>query len=418
MDEKLELAQVQTQEPEEDEVDDRPVIGKCYVCDAEIREGDYFEEDCEGNKYCEDCEGERGWCEHCKQDVPPDSTRAVRVGYRNEEYWCEHCRDNDAVECDDCGEMVSTNYTHSDDRSVVCDDCYDDHWVTCCDCDCLVRTEDSLCDERTYEYYCEGCWDERKKYENIHEYEYKPRPVFFGDGKAAEHLYLGFELEAGCLDNDYDADEIAGEVSDGHCYCKHDCSIDEYGFELVSHPHTLQAHKEAGWDKTLKIMRDSGMLSHDAKNCGLHVHASRMFMGDDEEEKWDLVADFMSKHKDKFVKLARRESSYAYYVCDGEGRRGRYCALNLTNSSTVEFRIFKGTLKFETLMASLELVDATCRFVKAWGRDDIVPGWYDFCIYISNHRADYGELIDYMDAKYVWSFAGHKAPSYDAADEC
>lgn len=38
----------------------------------------------------------------------------------------------------------------------------------------------------------------------------------------------------------------------------------------------------------------------------------------------------------------------------------RYTCVNLTNADTVEFRIFRGTLKLNTLIAALQLVDRIC----------------------------------------------------------
>ena len=42
--------------------------------------------------------------------------------------------------------------------------------------------------------------------------------------------------------------------------------------------------------------------------------------------------------------------------------RGRYQAINLTNRATVEFRLFRGTLKRGTLMATLQLVSNMTRY--------------------------------------------------------
>ena len=39
---------------------------------------------------------------------------------------------------------------------------------------------------------------------------------------------------------------------------------------------------------------------------------------------------------------------------------GRYTSVNLTNKSTIEFRIFRGTLKYNTLIATLQLLDRIC----------------------------------------------------------
>ena len=39
---------------------------------------------------------------------------------------------------------------------------------------------------------------------------------------------------------------------------------------------------------------------------------------------------------------------------------GRYTCVNLTNRDTIEFRMFRGTLKYNTLIATLQLVDRIC----------------------------------------------------------
>ena len=39
---------------------------------------------------------------------------------------------------------------------------------------------------------------------------------------------------------------------------------------------------------------------------------------------------------------------------------GRYTCVNLTNEDTIEFRIFRGTLKYNTLIATLQLIDKIC----------------------------------------------------------
>ena len=39
---------------------------------------------------------------------------------------------------------------------------------------------------------------------------------------------------------------------------------------------------------------------------------------------------------------------------------GRYTCVNLQNLDTVEFRMFRGTLKTNTILATLELIDRIC----------------------------------------------------------
>ena len=40
--------------------------------------------------------------------------------------------------------------------------------------------------------------------------------------------------------------------------------------------------------------------------------------------------------------------------------RSRYTCVNLQNDSTIEFRIFRGTLKYNTLIATLQLIERIC----------------------------------------------------------
>ena len=39
---------------------------------------------------------------------------------------------------------------------------------------------------------------------------------------------------------------------------------------------------------------------------------------------------------------------------------GRYTCVNLENPATIEFRMFRGTLKYNTLIATLQLVNRIC----------------------------------------------------------
>ena len=43
-----------------------------------------------------------------------------------------------------------------------------------------------------------------------------------------------------------------------------------------------------------------------------------------------------------------------------KGSSYRYTAVNLTNRNTIEFRMFRGTLKLNTFLATLQLVDRIC----------------------------------------------------------
>ena len=72
--------------------------------------------------------------------------------------------------------------------------------------------------------------------------------------------------------------------------------------------------------------------------------------------------------------------------------QGRYKAINLQNLSTIEFRLFRGTLNFNTFLASLQFVVTITRFVKSIKLADIFSvTWEDIFL-----CTKYPELKEYM----------------------
>ena len=83
----------------------------------------------------------------------------------------------------------------------------------------------------------------------------------------------------------------------------------------------------------------------------------------------------VEKHWEELVKFSRRTQSqldrwasrYGFHNSPKEllkrakgGSVGRYACINLQNEDTIEFRIFRGTLKYNTLIATLQLLDRIC----------------------------------------------------------
>ena len=87
------------------------------------------------------------------------------------------------------------------------------------------------------------------------------------------------------------------------------------------------------------------------------------------------------------LKRFTRENSYTSY-------NGRYSALNLQNSNTIEIRIFRGTLKEDRFKRSLELVDAISHFVKLHGFNAM--NWNNFRRYIVRENR-YTNLSNYLE---------------------
>ena len=53
------------------------------------------------------------------------------------------------------------------------------------------------------------------------------------------------------------------------------------------------------------------------------------------------------------------------------GGGGRYSSVNLLNEDTIEFRIFRGTLKYNTLIATLQLVERICSVATVMSDDQL-----------------------------------------------
>lgn len=77
----------------------------------------------------------------------------------------------------------------------------------------------------------------------------------------------------------------------------------------------------------------------------------------------------------------------------------RYTALNLCNRNTIEFRIFRGTLRYNTFISTLELVNCICDTAINYTEDEIKKlSWSEFVARIE----DAPELINYLKEKKLY----------------
>lgn len=389
---------------------------------------------------CKDCRdsGDYTTCRECGCLI---NTRCESYLCYEDEYICAACRDTDGWEvCADCGRLVqSEDYETDDEGTIVCNDCFRENWTHCDDCGCLVRLSDAHYDD--YVAVCDWCFDERWavcedcgnlfNVENeggrindsfycgecvvdhrniIHEYDYKPYPEFYGLGR----LFLGVELE---IDDGGEDDENAEQlecITGDEMYYKHDSSLKD-GFECVTHPMTLKYHRyQFPWADLCKKAASLGYKSHDAGTCGLHVHVSRNALGDNEDEQDATIARilyFFERNWDALLKFSRRTESqlnqwaarYTHKDTVDEYHEGiknneddsRYMCVNLQNSNTIEFRIFRGTLKANTILATLELVERICVICTSCNADDMQGlSWEHFLSLIDPD--EYQELFTYI----------------------
>lgn len=284
---------------------------------------------------------------------------------------CQSCYDRETVVCDCCGERVWVSDSLSDDYMTICLSCYDRHYTRCIRYDNIISYDDAqYVDEDDTEPYCSNCVPDMDCGEFIQGYYYKPTPIFYGDADR----FFGVELE---IDEAGEYDEnaeilmhLANRTAD-RAYCKHDGSINT-GFEIVTHPMTLQYHREQmPWASMMEKAVQIGYRSHQTETCGLHVHVNRDSLGASGEEREAVIARilfFVENHWNELLRFSRRTQRQISQWAARYGRKDnpkeqiehvkaqradRYRAVNLTNYDTIEFRMFRGTLRHSTLIATL-----------------------------------------------------------------
>lgn len=314
-------------------------------------------------------------CCRCGQEHPLENR--VMAG---DDPLCERCANEETIIRTHCGGRIYRDDNAGDENTPLCQPCYDHHYTSCECCGRIIHVDDAYYEDDDEDCpLCYDCHTHARQNKMIEDYYYKPEPLFRGDGSR----YFGVELEIdGAGEDDASAGqimEIANRNGVENLYCKHDGSLDD-GFEMVTHPMTLEYHmKEMPWAKILQEAIHLGYTSHQANTCGLHVHVNRNAFGDTEEAQDAVIARilyFFEKNWEELLKFSRRTprqlerwaTRYGYKDQPKEllnhakkgYHGGRYTSVNLTNADTIEFRIFRGTLKYNTLIATLQLLDRIC----------------------------------------------------------
>lgn len=234
-------------------------------------------------------------------------------------------------------------------------------------------------------------------------------------------VLLGLELEVEVPnDSRYD---VADRLLDGigkfrgfpYALCEEDGSLDD-GFEMVTAYTGLDVHREQ-----LLFFRDKGLKgarSHETSTCGLHVHICKADMSTLHGAKMILFINDEANQK-LIRSIARRDSTYGAvknkkddkdwiaHALEADTKKyqlmhlnsDRYEALNFKNEKTVEFRLFKGTLKYETIMACLEFTYATWFFCRESSTKNLTIDSFLKFICANENRKDTKFLRSYLRSK-------------------
>lgn len=365
----------------------------CADC-GEVIPVDEAIETANGDSLCQSCyESEYFTCEHCGGVHHFDAAVRVDADTRYELTVCEDCADSYFYRCGCCNEYFSIRF-HAFESvdGDICENCRD-RYVECADCGDMIHEDDACWDDDREVDLCVSCYRDRpRRSAYFHDYDFKPEVEFYQrKGEDFRNtLYFGLEVEVDKGNDHNELSDALGEMGEP-IYMKHDGSLGSEGVEIVTHPCSLAYHTyQLRWKSIAKTCLNHGYRSHDTHTCGLHIHVGRAQMGETSDQRevtvgnlviltkalWGTIEPFTRRTKSALARWAECND-----ICDWESfdlyedinmtnmametrwnRAGRYQAVNLCNSETVEFRIFRGSLNRETIIASIQLVNNLTRY--------------------------------------------------------
>lgn len=353
----------------------------CAWCGCTIEDEDDARTDYDGDPCCEDCFDEHcAACDHCGAVVDIDDLVSIDGGRM---YVCSDCASRHYYHCCACDEWHTYGrmaYLDQNSDDAICISC-SDWWAQCEDCGRIMRDYDANWSEDDNAYYCDDCIDDHRGSAYIHDYGYKPAPAIMREpGEDEDVRIYGVELE---IDDGDDADDCARDLVGitGAIYLKHDGSLGDDGIEIVTHPCSLAYHLDRlPWDDIVQTARAHDYTSHDAETCGLHVHIGRDQLDADAPEKlvalvdsiWEKLVKFSRRSERALDRWAEKPDAYIMDLDDDATAKektakvygkGRYQAVNLRNHETIELRLFRGSLRLQTIRATLQLVDTLCEYI-------------------------------------------------------
>lgn len=329
---------------------------------------------------CRDCRNEHyANCNDCSETVSNDDTLRTASG----DTICDECYGDNYATCEDCSDVVSDGEINSiaDGNGYVCDGCYNNSYFRCEGCDTSYHDNNNAGNNR-----CGDCYESHDDYDSDCDCDdcqrenrttlvkgYSTNVLDYLSKDAGKRLF-GVELEVGYLSGESKKEmaEAVDAIIGSDAILKDDSSIASgsrngayEGFEIVTRPMSFENQIKA-WTNFCES-KPSALRSWDVGSCGLHIHVSRASITPLTLGKL-LVFVNAPNNSDMIKRIARRDSGqwarrYEKSFTDAlKGAPARMEAINLMPTHTIEFRIFRGTLKVETLLSYIEFVKAAIEF--------------------------------------------------------
>lgn len=307
----------------------------------------------------------------------------------------------------------------------------------CYNCGCTTHVNEGVQWGRYF--YCDSCFKDLKCcVDGYHSPSVALSMKESSNDLENERLYIGVELEVtkdarGYLTRSNHIDAlffIRKNYKELGLNIESDSSIGD-GFEIVTQPMTYKYIKENEnkFKEILTYLSENDYYSHDKGKCGLHIHVSKNALGDTEEEIQQTIEKimlFVETYRPKVETFSRRKhqqySCYNAYTIPYHKERcvdnfqdeyyksgkllyeinkndciGHSSVVNTSTSTgvTIEFRMFRGTLRYETFMATIEFINNLVHVCKENMTSKI--SWNKVVSYGGDFIKDYVDSLNIID---------------------
>lgn len=396
---------------------------KCSFCQSEITLNSWYQ--FIGDKIsCETCyKNNYKVCRICGKTHLRTDMQETDINFRGENISvCKKCARDQFKVCNGCNKL---NYKgdlirHGDEN--FCHECFNVRFDTCSVCRNIFPKGEVVHKIRIgHQLSCKKCYNWHGpiiRYEHTNYLEVKGVPQVQTDEECAAliarcHLY-GVELEVVVADGVKEkrgpkAQEVLERFETDFLVMKEDRSVmDQCGFEICTAPATLDYQKLA-WGKFFDKMPEN-LASYTNDHCGLHIHCSRkplsllaigkMLVFVNDAGNKSFIECIAGRAANNYCKIQKKK--HGDVQRPGGHHEDRHEAINLMNPHTIEFRIFKGTLKRQSFFKALEFCDALIHFCLV-GNHSIkhCRSVKNFIGYVEENKKIYPHLWAFICAKWL-----------------
>lgn len=299
-----------------------------------------------------------------------------------------------------------------------------DWFIYCCECGLPVRHHDTVIDiyharhgtSRTCETCADALYGDNGHIHDGDDYMpeglrghstdvlsvYTPKhaPLDGPAPKSANFLYMGVELEAECK-GDY-PHSIALDIESamhGFAICKSDGSLRD-GVEIVTVPATLAAHKAGPWPALMKgpgqhlagwSTTTAGMHIHINRRALTFLHLARLVKFINDSNNRPLVTRVAGRNNNQFCTYTSGVTLTSLLRGQPDGK---YRAINISPSNTVEIRIFRSNVSLHGVYRNIEFVHSLVTFLRDASNADCTQSKY--LEWLSKNPSGYENIIQYL----------------------